>query len=627
MISFKNNYIVFYNCLIQMEFFLRILILEDSPEDAEVIRDIIVNAGMRCHFYLAIDKDSFLRGIAEFSPDVILSDNALPQFDSEEALQITRRAFPDIPFILVTGTVSEEYAVKITKNGADDYILKDRLARLPAAIDAALHYRRAQLENKQANEHLVESEAKYRTLISRITDAFIALDEQWNYTYANQQACDLVHRKQEELIGRNVWDLFPGAVGSATYLAFHDAMKTQHFICIQDYYAPLDLWQENHIYPSKEGLSVFVRDITLSKRAEQKIKETFAENEELAARLSAILNTLPANIALLDNQGVIIDVNDAWSRFAIENGYALPGYGKGENYITISNQACGNDEKDGKTVAVGIKAVRDGQINEFVFEYACHSADQKRWFRMIVTPLSEKIFSGMVVMHIDISEIKRLEQERLHSKVEEQKKITKAILEAQENERNLIGSELHDNVNQILAGIKLILSTARINPAKTGEVIDNAISNVQYAIDENRKIAHELVAPDFKEIKIAEQLTLLIEGMLKKGGIEITIESNGFSEELLDDEQKLAIYRVAQEQCTNILKHSGATAVNISLNISGNLFEMNIADNGRGMEKGKLIKGIGLKNIRSRVDLYNGTVHIVTAPGKGFMMKVSLPVH
>jgi signal transduction histidine kinase len=63
------------------------------------------------------------------------------------------------------------------------------------------------------------------------------------------------------------------------------------------------------------------------------------------------------------------------------------------------------------------------------------------------------------------------------------------------------------------------------------------------------------------------------------------------------------------------------------LNISGNLFVMNIADNGRGMEKGKLIKGIGLKNIRSRVDLYNGAVHIVTAPGKGFIMKVSLPVH
>jgi len=609
-----------------MKNLLRVLILEDNPNDAEIIQDVIRRSSLRCSFFLAHDKNGFLDGITNFEPEVVLSDNALPQFDSEDALEITKQYQPDIPFILVTGTVSEEYAVAITKNGADDYILKDRLVRLPAAIEAALQHRRAEFQKKQAARHLIESEQKYRTLVGRITDAFISLDRQWNYIYLNKRAEELIKHKSAEVVGKNVWDLFPDVVGSATYLAFHEAMNKQQFICMQDYFAPLGLWQENHIYPSNDGLSVFIRDITENKKAEKKLRETFAENEKLVARMSAIINTIPASIALLNSEGIIMDVNDAWKTFADENGYALQGYRLATNYIDVCNQAVGADEKDGATVARGVTAVLKNEQEEFVFEYTCHSRSLKRWFRMIATPLARKEFSGAVVMHIDISEIRLLEQERLQNKVTEQKKITRAILEAQEKERNLIGSELHDNVNQILAGIKLILSTARMNPRKNEIIIDDAIVNVQFAIDENRKLAHELVAPDFKEIHITEQLNILVEGMLGKAGIDTGIETNGFIEGLPDDEQKLAMYRIAQEQCTNILKHSAATRVRLILGITGKEFTMSIEDNGRGMEKGKLTNGIGFRNIRSRVELYNGVVNIETAPQKGFKMEVSLPL-
>jgi PAS domain S-box-containing protein len=604
---------------------LRILLLEDNAADAEIIQDI-VSEGRDCLFYVAADREHFLAGLTEFKPTLILSDNSLPQFDSEEALDICRQHNPDIPFILVTGTVSEEYAVKITKKGADDYILKDRLARLPAAIDAALQHRHAELQKKQAAFRLIESEEKYRTLVGRITDAFIALDANWNYTYLNRQAGILLHKEIEDILGKNVWEVFSDAVGSITYRAYHEAMRTQQFICAADYYAPLDLWLESHIYPSAEGLSIFIRDITEAKKAAQQLAETSSQNRLLAGRLAAILNTIPASIALLDSTGVIIDVNDAWKAFSTQPGVELQGYGMGTNYVNICQLTEGEDAADAHAVAEGLQRVLKNQLREFVFEYCCPTPAGNKWFRMIATPLEEKAFSGAVVMHLDISEIRQLEQDRMTNKIIEQRKITRAILTAQEKERNLIGSELHDNVNQILAGIKLVLSTARLQPANNSSIIENAINNVQFAIDENRKLAHELVAPDFKEIKIAEQLHVLAEGMLRKAGMEVHLDTRGFEEEGIDDEQKLAIYRIAQEQCTNIVKHAAARAVHITLSQESGMISMTIKDNGKGMEKGRQARGIGFRNIRSRADLFNGTVQTDTAPGQGFCMTVRMPL-
>jgi PAS domain S-box-containing protein len=141
---------------------------------------------------------------------------------------------------------------------------------------------------KLFEEMIVASEEKYRTFIQRITDAFIAVDRNWRYIYLNKQAGEMIHQDPETLIGKNMWDIFPDAVGSATYLAFQQAMEEQVYVSNTDYYPPLDLWQENHIYPSEDGLSVFIRDITDRKKAEEKILRSSRELRELSAHLQTI---------------------------------------------------------------------------------------------------------------------------------------------------------------------------------------------------------------------------------------------------------------------------------------------------------------------------------------------------
>src|SRR5258705_13180124 len=105
---------------------LKILMLEDNTIDAEIIQQLLVKEKLNCEFRLAIDKDTYLQALNEFHPAIILADHSLPQFTSEEAFAITRERFPGIPFIMVTGSVSEEYAADMIKMGVDDYILKDR---------------------------------------------------------------------------------------------------------------------------------------------------------------------------------------------------------------------------------------------------------------------------------------------------------------------------------------------------------------------------------------------------------------------------------------------------------------------------------------------------------------------
>ena len=223
-------------------------------------------------------------------------------------------------------------------------------------------------------------------------------------------------------------------------------------------------------------------------------------------------------------------------------------------------------------------------------------------------------------------ERKRLELKLMEQQRNEQLTITATALEAQEKERNDIGSELHDNVNQILVGTKILLSTLKNTSERDKNLVDSCIVNLQDAIDENRKIAHALVTPDLDTDTLVDQIKKLAQSMLQAAALQIKIDTSAYNESLLDKQRKLAIYRIAQEQCTNIVKYAKAELINISLSTANKVFKMTITDNGIGMKQGKKTAGIGLRNINSRLSVFNGKAIIITAPGKGFTLEIEIPV-
>ena len=155
---------------------LKILMIEDVEDDADLVLRELQHDGMTPLTRRVENEIDFREALMSFQPNIILSDHTLPQFSSVEALEIWKASGLNIPFILVTGTVSEEFAVKCLKLGADDYILKSNLSRLPTAIRSALHQQ--ELESlkiydekalKQQNEELIKINAELDSFVYNVS--------------------------------------------------------------------------------------------------------------------------------------------------------------------------------------------------------------------------------------------------------------------------------------------------------------------------------------------------------------------------------------------------------------------------------------------------------------------------
>lgn len=144
-------------------------------------------------------------------------------------------------------------------------------------------------ETKLKDIALKQKEKEFATILERVTDAFVAIDADWNYTYVNKKAAELFHREPELLIGRNIWVEFPEGVGQPFHKAYIKAMETQKYQHLQAFYPPYNKWFVNHIYPSPDGLTIYFEDITVQKNLEDALKKYKDELEEkVKARTSEL---------------------------------------------------------------------------------------------------------------------------------------------------------------------------------------------------------------------------------------------------------------------------------------------------------------------------------------------------
>jgi PAS domain S-box-containing protein len=225
----------------------------------------------------------------------------------------------------------------------------------------------------------------------------------------------------------------------------------------------------------------------------------------------------------------------------------------------------------------------------------------------------------------DITERIKSEEEIIRYQVNKQKLITEVTIEAQEKEREEIGKELHDNINQILASVKLHLELAKADPKQFPEAIENSYDHVNLAITEIRQLSKQLVMPSLED-SLVNVIREFIEDIERLTDISFTFLHVDFNEYLLDEKAKVMIYRILQEQVNNILKHADATRVKVVMETKGNSFSLTITDNGRGFDPGIRARGIGLRNIENRVRMYNGTSEVTSEPGDGTTLKIVFPL-
>jgi two-component system sensor histidine kinase UhpB len=275
---------------------LKVLIVEDSEPDARLLVRELKLGGYQVEHQRIDTAEALKAALANGTWEVILSDYMLPQFSGDEALRLVKDSGLDLPFIFVSGKIGEETAVQAMKAGAHDYVMKNNLARLTAAVERELGEVQVRRESREAEEMLRTSEHKYRHLFESMRDAALLVAEDGGRIIdANPQAERLFGWKRAEIIGMNQRRLYPppmepqpsplspgetsgGEVGSVEVeIARRDGMIV-----------PTDLSLSRLQLHGHNLLLLLFRDIARRRQTENELRDSREQLRALAARLQAV---------------------------------------------------------------------------------------------------------------------------------------------------------------------------------------------------------------------------------------------------------------------------------------------------------------------------------------------------
>jgi len=289
----------------------RILLVEDEIYDAELNMREIKKVLPKSIFKRVDNRDSLIKMLNEFLPDLIISDYSMPSFDGLSALKIAKEIFPDTPFIIVTGSINEDTAVECMKAGATDYVLKDSLKRLGSTVLNALEQYKIRKERIEAVETIKVNEAKYRYMFHNNPQPMWIYDvETLAFLEVNQAAINHYGYSQSDLLSMNVLDIRPESEISF----FLDLLKSSNSKSYQVYETKhkkkdnsiicVEVTSHNIIHNQRQARHVLINDITNRKNTEDKL------NQERKL-LRTLIDNLPVTIYVKDDECRKIIANKA----------------------------------------------------------------------------------------------------------------------------------------------------------------------------------------------------------------------------------------------------------------------------------------------------------------------------
>ncbi|MGC8750521.1 PAS domain S-box protein [Hydrotalea sp.] len=448
------------------------------------------------------------------------------------------------------------------------------------------------------------------------TNAVIITDAQENITYVNEAFTKITGYTLKESLGKNPRFL-QGPLSDAASIAYmRQQIKAQQpFECkILNYTKQgIPIWLHIQVQPifneHKQLIQFFAieTDITEAKKTQEALR---LEEE----KYKQLFNTNPASIFIWDmNTLQILDMNDT---AIIEYGYSRKELLKmtilelrpPSEFNTLQqfiNEFKNSDKK--KHVQIWQHVKKNGELMQM--EIASHKIiyEGKECVMGIGTNITERL---------------ALEAKLAEEQAQRRNEVIEAEIAAQEKERQEIGRELHDNVNQILTASRIYVEMARKAHPEEDELLQQSSWYIIQAIEEIRKLSKALINPVDKDVSLKEAIRKLVGDMslLLNEGVEIDLLH--FNEKDLEEKFRLNLYRIVQEQLTNISKHAEATQVKIQLKRTSKHIMLRIEDNGKGFNVNQVKSGIGLNNIRKRTEMYKGRFEIESEPGKGTVLKV-----
>ena len=275
---------------------LKVLIVEDSEQDVRLLIRELKLGGYEVEPQRIETADALKAALANGAWDVVLCDYKLPQFSGDEALRMVKASGLDLPFIFVSGTMGEETAVRAMKAGAHDYVMKNNLARLAAAVERELGEAQIRKESRQAEEMLRISEYKYRHLFESLRDAALLVAEtNGRIIDVNPQAERLFGRTRGEIIGLNQQVLYPSqtepppvSLPPGATIGEETGRHEVEIVRRDGTAVPTDLRLSRFQLQGRNLVLLLFRDITRRRQTENELRDSREQLRALAARLQAV---------------------------------------------------------------------------------------------------------------------------------------------------------------------------------------------------------------------------------------------------------------------------------------------------------------------------------------------------
>jgi len=631
--------------------FAHILLADDNADMRDYVKRLL-----SYHYEVEAVPDGLaaLSSVRQRVPDLVLTDVMMPGLDGFGLLHELRSdpQTREIPIILLSARAGEEARVEGLEAGADDYLIKPFSAReLLARVEATLKLSRLRQEATRQEQELraiseaARSEAEVArseitSILESITDAFVAFDYQWRYTYVNREAAKFLQQPREALLGRQVWEVFPELIGGKFEQELRRSLAEQITVEFEEYYPSFKTWLEVHAYPAVAGLAVYFRDITARKRTEEALRES-------EQRFRNMADNAPVMIWVTDPMGYCTYLSQSWYNFTGHSEETGLGFGwldavHPEDYEYVKNSFLAANE----------------HWEAFRLEYRLQRNDgEYRWAIDAGSPRFEGDgqFIGYIGSVIDITDRKATEAER--DRLLQLEQAARAEAERANRVKDeflaVLSHELRSPLNPILGWARLL---------QTREFEPTALKKALATIERNAKLQVQLIEDLLDVSRILQgKLNLNMAPVNLVPVIEAAIETVRLAAEVKDlqiqtmlnasvgkvlgDSSRLQ--QVIWNLLSNAVKFTPEEGqVNIQLECINAQAQITISDTGKGISPNFLPHvfeyfrqadstttrqfgglGLGLAIVRHLVELHGGTIWVESpGEGQGATFTVRLPL-
>jgi PAS domain S-box-containing protein len=499
---------------------------------------------------------------------------------------------------------------------------------------------------ERSGAELRNSEKLLRDLLESMTVGFVALDNDWRFTYVNARAVEMLGHGADALIGRKYGDVFPEAVGSPFELAYRKVMAERETERTESYFPPWDRWFEQRVDPAPGGISIFFEDVTerrntrsllgVQRRALEKVATGSPLAETLGYLIAAIEEQTPGmlgSVLLLDADGRHLRHGAAPSlppEFVsrVDGEPIGPRAGScGTAAFRRESVVVDDIEKDplwegyrDLALAHGLRACWSTPIFDAGGRVLGTFA---MYFKAPGRPAASHMnLISMVTSVAAIAITKAAAESELANLVARLQELSGRLLEVEESERRSINRELHDRIGASLSVLSINLDIIRSRlpadvPRDGADGIADAGRLLKSTSAQVRNVMAELHPPALEDFGLLAALRTHSESLSARVGIPIEVRGTDFAPRP-PPAIELSMFRIAQEALANSVKHSGARAIEVGVERVDNRATVSVTDDGVGfVPAAKGARSWGLTIMRERADAAGIELGVLSAPDQG----------